>query len=268
MFDGVDPTRDAVNRSEDSARQRAARGAIARPSLRQIRLLVRQPCSAANTFGRARRSTTRGVTWNSRHVHDDQPRVGYRARPGVVWVPVRYQRGAVALLALAVGATALLLLWRARSPSSTTVSTLKDQVPGLVMADMNLLDLPADPAAQRQALDADRQGALREAVLRVWDRGAADDRLRDVEANRQLMVADRTDVYDEVRASIVSWDDISGSALNAHVRVTVTAAVRRAATGLWDAPKRTQWQFGLHRQTDSTWKLTDERVTAYLSGQG
>ena len=180
---------------------------------------------------------------------------------------VRYRRSAVALLALAVGIAAV-LLWRDRSPSPTTVATLKAEMPGLIVADMKLLDLPADPAAQQQALDADKQGALREAVLRIWDRDAADDRLRDVAANRQLMVQDRTDVHDDVRVSVASWDDISGSAGSADVRVTVRAAVRRATTGLWGDPGRTQWQFGLHKQIDGTWKLTSERVTAYLSGQG
>jgi hypothetical protein len=190
-----------------------------------------------------------------------------RCYTGAVWVSVRYRRSAVALLVSAVGIAAV-LLWRDRSPSPATVATLKAEVPGLIVADMNLLDLPADPAAQQQALDADERGALREAVLRLWDRDAADDRLRDVAANRQLMVRDRTDVYDMVRASIVSWDNVSGSADKASVRVTVGATIRRAATGLWGDPGRTQWQLGLHKQGDGTWKLTSERVTAYASGQG
>jgi hypothetical protein len=185
---------------------------------------------------------------------------------GVVWVCVRYRHSAMAFLGLAVGIATL--VGCARSPSPVAISTLKNQVPGLMLADMNLLDLPANPGAQQQALDADTQGTLRQAVLRVWDSRAAGDRLRDVESNRQAMVADRADVYDEVRASVVSWDAISGSANNAQVRVTVSAAVRRAATGAWDRPGRTQWQFGLRKQSDGTWKLTSARVTAYLSGQG
>ena len=74
--------------------------------------------------------------------------------------------------------------------------------------------------------------------------------------------------YDQVQATIVSWDDISRSADTAQVRVTVSSTVRRAATGRWDVPGHTQWQFALHRQSDDTWKLTSERVTAYLTGQG
>jgi hypothetical protein len=51
------------------------------------------------------------------------------------------------------------------------------------------------------------------------------------------------------------------------VLVTLSSSVHRASTGMWDQPKRDQWEFRLRKQTDGSWKINSERVTAYLSGQ-
>jgi hypothetical protein len=181
-------------------------------------------------------------------------------------VAVRWRRSVAVVLIVIAAGLAGLLLWRAR-PLSPTAVALRAELPGLIQADMNLLDLPAGAAAQRQALDADERGTLRESVLRVWDFDAADGRVNDVAASRKIMVRDRLDVYDGVRVNVDSWDDISASGNAAHVLVTLRSSVHRASTGVWDQPKRDQWEFRLRKQTDGTWKINSERVTAYLSGQ-